>query len=143
MPRAPTGVNLLAVFFLFGAIMSGLAFMSLLFPGGMLETMWQLNPVARTNLGSLGPVGIALMAAISIACASAAYGLRTLAGWGHKLAVALLVLNLLGDAANAIFRHDLRTLIGLPIGGFLVAYLLQAHIRALFGWRGVDPRRHT
>jgi hypothetical protein len=140
MPPVPTGVNVLAVFFVFGAGMAGLASLSLLFPGGALEPMWQLKPEARTHLASLGPIGVGLMAMVSIACAGAALGLRSLAGWGHKLAVALLGVNLLGDAANAIFAHDLRTLIGIPIGGVLIAYLLQPQIRALFGWRDLIPR---
>jgi hypothetical protein len=129
--------------FVFGAGMTGLASLGLLFPGGALELMWQLNPETRTILASLGPVGIGLMAMVSIACAGAAYGLRSLAGWGHKLALALLGVNLLGDAANAMFGHDLRALIGIPIGGLLIAYLLQSHVRALFGWRGFIPRGRT
>ena len=31
-------------------------------------------------------------------------------------------MHLVGDSLNAILRHDLRTLIGLPIGGALIAY---------------------
>jgi hypothetical protein len=143
MPPVPTGLKVLAVFFVFGAGMAGLASLSLLFPGGALEPMWQLKPEARTHLASLGPVGIGLMAMVSIACAGAAHGLWSLASWGHKLALALLGVNLLGDAANAIFAHDVRTLIGIPIGGLLIAYLLQPHIRALFGWRGLVPRGRT
>ena len=121
--------------------MSGLASLGLLFPGGMLEPMWRLNPEARADLGSLGPAGIGLMATVSIACLCAAYGLRSLSAWGHKLALALLGVNLLGDVANAVFRHDLRTLIGIPIAGALIAYLLQSHMRELFRWRSRIRRR--
>ena len=141
MPPIPTGVKGLAVFFLFGAAMAGLASLSLLFPDGALEPMWQLKPEARTQLGSLGPVGIGLMAIVSIACAAAALGLRSLDGWGHKLAVALLGLNLVGDAASALFARNLWALIGIPIGGLMIAYLLQPHLRALFAWRSLNPRR--
>jgi len=41
--------------------------------------------------------------------------------------------NLVGDTANAILRDDPRTLIGLPIGGLLIAYLLRPKIKDLFG----------
>jgi hypothetical protein len=140
VPRIPPGVNFLAAFFVFGTAMSGLASIGLLFPGSVLEPMWRLNPESRASLASLGPVGIGLMATVSMACAAAAYGLRALSAWGHKLAVALLVVNLLGDAAGAIFRNDLWTLIGIPIGGLLIAYLLQPHVRALFQYRGTVPR---
>lgn len=143
MPPVPTGVKALTVVFLFGAAMAGLASLSLLFPGGALEPMWQLKPEARAHLASLGSVGGGLMAMVSIACAGAALGLRSLDGWGHKLAVALLGLNLVGDAASAIFARNLWALIGIPIGGLMIAYLLQPHMRALFGWRGLVPRQRT
>src|SRR5688572_4607263 len=139
MPPVPRGVNVLAVLFLFGAGMAGLASLALLFPGGALEPVWQLNPVARTHLVPLGPVGIGLMALVAIACAAAALGLRSLAGWGHKLAVAPLGLNLVGDAASAMSGHYLRALVGMAIDGLLIAYLLEPHMRALFAWRGLSP----
>jgi hypothetical protein len=41
--------------------------------------------------------------------------------------------NLIGDAGNAAVRGDLRTLIGLPIGGALIAYLLSPRVRRQFG----------
>ena len=140
MPPVPRGVNVVAVSFLFGAGVAGLASLALLFPGGALEPVWQLNAVARTYLASLGPIGIGLMALLSIACIGAALGLRSLAGWGHKLAVAVLGLNLLGDAANAMSGHYLRALIGMAVNGLLIAYLLEPHTRALFAWRGLIPR---
>lgn len=140
MPPVPRGVNVVAVLFLFGAGVTGLASLALLYPSGSLESVWQLNPVARTHLGSFGPLGIGLMALLSTACVGAALGLRSLAGWGHKLAVALLGLNVLGDAANAISGHYVRALVGIAVNGLLIAYLLQPHMRALFAWRGLVPR---
>ena len=131
--RVPIGVTMLAIFFGFGALMSGLASLALLFPDGALEPMWSVNPEARIGLVSLGLFGVGLMAAVSVACAAAACGLWSLTGWGYRLALALLGANIVGDAVNAIVRHDPRTLIGVPIGGLLVGYLLQPHIRVRFG----------
>ena len=48
------------------------------------------------------------------------------------LALILVVVNLIGDATNAAIRGDLRTLIGLPIGGALIVYLLSAGVRRQF-----------
>ena len=45
---------------------------------------------------------------------------------GVPLALGILSVNLVGDLLNAFVRHDLRTLIGLPIGGAMIAYLLIA-----------------
>jgi len=33
--------------------------------------------------------------------------------------------NLVGDSINALLRHDPITLIGLPIGGLMIWYLVQ------------------
>jgi len=51
--------------------------------------------------------------------------LATRARWGVSLALGILAVNLVGDLLNAFLRHDLRTLIGLPIGGAMIAYLLM------------------
>jgi hypothetical protein len=131
----------LAAFFVFGAFMSALACVALLLPGGVLEPMWQLNPESHQALVSLGTAGIWLMAVVSAACAASAAGLRSLSLWGHRLALFVLAVNLAGDVANAIFRHDLRTLIGVPIGGLLIAYLLQPHIVACFKWSAMQRDR--
>jgi hypothetical protein len=115
----------LALFFGFGALAAGLSALSLAFPGSALEAMWRLNPTARADLGRLGPWAVLLMLVVSAACAAAAAGLWH--GWpaGRRLAIALLVVNLTGDMLNALLRGDLRTLVGLPIGGAMLRYLLR------------------
>ena len=71
-------------------------------------------------------LSIVLMFVVGSACASAAIGLATRARWGRQLALGILIVNLIGDLLNAFVRHDLRTLIGLPIGGAMIGYLLIA-----------------
>jgi hypothetical protein len=66
------------------------------------------------------------------ACCFAAVGLWSRARWGYQLALLLLGINLVGDVSNALIRGDLRTLIGLPIGGLLIAYLLSKPVRRNF-----------
>ncbi len=39
----PPGITALSFFFLFGTVMSGLASLTLLFPGSVLEPLWRLN----------------------------------------------------------------------------------------------------
>lgn len=132
MSQIPAGVRALAAFFVFGACMSFLACLGLLFPGGPLEPIWRLNRQAHDAFLQMGVWAVALMGIVSIACALSARGLLTHTLWGYWLALAVLTVNLMGDAANAIFRDDLRTLIGLPIGGVLIAYLLRPKIKGLF-----------
>jgi uncharacterized membrane protein YccC len=40
-------------------------------------------------------------------------------------ALAVLSVNLAGDTANALIARDWHTLIGLPIGGVMILYLLR------------------
>lgn len=79
----------------------------------------------RIEFQQIGAWSIALMAVVGAACGLAAIGLARNAEWGRRVAVGVLTVNLIGDTLNAIVRHDLRTLIGLPIGGLMIWYLLR------------------
>jgi len=133
--RRPVGLTLLSAFFVFGALMAFLAFLGHLLSGGFLEPIWRLNPDAHRAVAELGGWGRLLMAAVAIACALGAIGLWIQAQWGRRLAVGILAINLLGDLMNAVTRGDLRTLIGIPIGGAMIFYLLRARTRAQFELR--------
>ncbi len=130
--RRPVGLTILAAFFAFGSLMALLASLGLLLPGGVLEPMWRLNPQAQVSLTALHSWGVVLMLTVGIACALAAIGLWTRAMWGHHLAVGILAVNLVGDGLNVIVRGDLRALIGLPIGGAIILYLLRSRVREQF-----------
>ncbi len=98
----------------------------LLVPGTALDSLWRLNPDAHAAFQSLGKFSILLMMIVGSACAFAAIGLAKDRRWGRNLALVILAVNLAGDLINAFARHDLRTLIGLPIGGAMIVYLLRA-----------------
>ena len=123
-PRVPLGIKLLSAFFAVGAAICLITIIALLFPGGALDPIWRLNPDAHLEFQKIGGLSILLMIVVGSACASAAIGLATRARWGVPLALGILAVNLVGDLLNAFVRHDLRTLIGLPIGGAMIAYLL-------------------
>ena len=99
--------------------------LALAFPGGFLEPIWRLKPEARSQFQQIGNWSIALMAVVGAACGLAAVGLAKNAEWGRRLAIGVLTVNLIGDSLNALLRHDPRTLIGLPIGGLMIWYLLR------------------
>jgi hypothetical protein len=139
----PAGVIALSGFFVFGATMSFLTCIALLFSGSRLEPMWRLNPQAHEAFLQMGSWAIGLMAVVCLACALSARGLWIRARWGHRLALGVLTVNLIGDVMNAIVRGDLRTLIGLPIGGALIAYLLSARVKSLFHPQDASPRGAT
>lgn len=132
----------LALFFAFGTAMSLLAAIALLLPNSGLQNVWRLNPQAHAGLAALGFAAIVLMLTVSVACGFATVGLWRGTGWGRAVALTVLAVNLLGDAGNALVRGDLRTLIGVPIGVALIAYLvLNRRVRTYFAPRcGQDGR---
>ena len=121
----PLGITAISLFFVFGTLMSGLAAFMLRFPGSVLEPLWGLNPRAREGFAVLGMRGAMLMAGVCLACMAAALGLWRCTRWGLWMAVGILVINLAGDTTNAMVTGDLRALIGLPIGGLMIWYLVK------------------
>jgi hypothetical protein len=58
------------------------------------------------------------------ACLLGALGLRG-TFWGTWLALTIPYVNLIGDLANALLRHDYRALIGLPVGAAMMFFLVR------------------
>ena len=121
----PVGVSLLTIFFAFGTVMAFLAAMMLLFPGSILEPLWRLNPRAHDTFAVLGFWAVLLMVAVALGCAITASGLWRCSRWGYFTALVILTANLLGDTMNVLIGHDWRALIGLPIGGAMIVYLIN------------------
>jgi uncharacterized membrane protein (DUF2068 family) len=119
-------------FFAFGATVAGLTVVMLLAPGSWADAVWQLKPSAQSDFRTLGAAAVPLMLLVTGACAGAAIGLWRRRRWGCRLAVGVLGINLVGDLANALLRHDWRTLIGIPIGGAMLLYLTHSRIRDRF-----------
>jgi hypothetical protein len=92
----------------------------LLFPGSALDSLWRLNPQAHVAFQWIGRLSILLMAILGVACPLAPIGLARNAKWGRWLGIVILAANLVGDLTNAFVRHDLRTLIGVPIAGAMI-----------------------
>jgi len=130
-PRS-LGITAMSAFFAFGAFAAGLSAVALLFPHSAIDQVWRLNPGAKSAFLTIGPWAVLLMIVVAIACGLSAVGLWTRAIWGRQAAVLLLSANLIGDVVNAGARGDWRTLIGVPIGGAMIAYLLTERTRGQF-----------
>ena len=122
----------LALFCLFGACMSGLAAVTLAWPGTPLDRVWELNPTGHAELVAAGPLAAMGMAILSPVMVVIAIGLLARRRWAYWAAVVGLVVNATGDAVAAVVRGDARTLIGVPIAGFFVYWLLRPSVRARF-----------
>jgi hypothetical protein len=127
--RRPSGVTALSVFFAFSALACVTAGALLLFPGGPLDAAWRLNPRGHEGFERMGVWALPLLAAVGVACAFAAIGLWRNASWGYRLAIAILGVNGVGDALNAVAGHDPRSWIGVPIALALIAYLIRQGAR--------------
>jgi hypothetical protein len=124
MTRPPAGLVALSLFFTFGAIMAATTCLALLFPVPAWAVMWRVNPESHAAFQAMGSWAPVLMLCVATACALAAIGLWNRTQWGHRLAIAVLLVNMVGDLGNAIVRGDLRTLIGIPIAAAMIAYLV-------------------
>ena len=113
-----------AAFFAFGAVMCVLTIGLLLFPGGALDSLWRANPDARLAFQSMGYWSLVLMLGVGTACLFAAVGLWRAKPWGTWLALIILSVNMLGDLTNVFVRHDYRGLIGVPVAGAMIFFLL-------------------
>src|SRR6516225_10194491 len=123
-PR-PAGIILLSLFFVFGTMASGLAAVMLIVPGSSLDVLWRLNPDAHAGFVEMGRWSMFVMSTVCLACAFAAWGLWRCRIWGYWTAITILTVNLVGDAINSFLLRDWRTLIGLPIAGLMIAYLMR------------------
>jgi hypothetical protein len=77
-----------------------------------------------------GGWSIVLLVVVGAGCALAAIGLWRATNWGVQLAVAILFCNIIGDLVNAFMRRDYRSLVGLPIAGAMIFYLVRLNTAA-------------
>ena len=120
------GRILLVAFFAAGGAICLLILLALAFHGSFLDGIWRLKPEARVQFQSIGTgASVALMALVGIACTGASVGLARNRDWGRRLAIGILVVNVIGDSLNAVLRNDPKTLIGLPIGAAMIWYLTR------------------
>jgi uncharacterized membrane protein (DUF2068 family) len=121
----PTEIALLSLFFVLGVLASGLTVVMLILPGTSLDALWRLNPHAREGFVTMGHAAMYLMSAVCLACATAALGLWRLRRWGFWTAISILSINMLGDTLNTFLLRDWRTIVGFPIAGLMIVYLLR------------------
>jgi len=133
--RRPYAVTGLSLFFAFGAGISALSLVALLWPGGVLEPIWQLNPRAREHFTNMGSWALLLMGVVSLLCALTAIGLWSGRRYGFILGLAMLAVSLIGDLTNAVLGVEPRAWVGVPIAALLIAALSSRGSRAYFAKR--------
>jgi hypothetical protein len=83
----PIGVTGLSIFFLVATVITFVAASSLVFPGGFLEPVGQLNPRGQAGLVAIGIWAVILLFVVGFACALASVGLWRGKRWGYVFAI--------------------------------------------------------
>ena len=112
--------------------MAAFAGTTLLWPGTRLDGAWGLNPDAYKTLRTFGRlIGIPFLG-LSAALLAAGVGWFHRRAWGWRLAVAIIAIQLLGDAVSTFEGYFVRGATGLAIAGALLFYLFRPSVRAAF-----------
>ena len=130
--RKARGFNAIGIFLFFGAVMAGLAAITLLWRGTPLDRLWVLNQMAYKRLVPMGrTVGI-LFLLLSVALAMAGIGWFRRRPWGWRLAVVIIATQVVGDLVNCVRGDLLRGGTGVIIAGALLLFLWRPKIRDSF-----------
>ena len=134
----PCGYGPIGAFFVFGAVMSAYAAVTLLVPGTRLDVLWTLNPRGHEGLATLGRWAPLLFIVVSPTLALAAFGWFRRRRWGWALGVMMIAINMIGDLGQLAFGERWKGALGVAIAGLLLFYLLRQHTRNYFR-RSCDP----
>lgn len=115
--RRPPGISALSMFFAFGAIITGVMALFVLFPGSVG------TPSTQNASPLMIMIGLLLMIAVCIGCIVSSIGLWRCARWGLWTALVLLCANIISEFSDLITSHEWRTLIGFPLSGLMIWYL--------------------
>ncbi len=120
------------LFFSFAAILTAVAGVSLLTPGGPLDVMWTIKPHEHETLLGMGPAVGFGFCGLSALMAAAGIGCFARFRWGWRLALAIFVVNGLADAARIPFGGLLEGAFGLAVAALIAWWLTRPRVRELF-----------
>lgn len=112
----------LAVFFTVATLFALLVAFTLVYPGTPADELWAMKPGSRAGFESLGALAVLLMTVLAAVLVLAAIGLYRRRNWARWLAFALLVVNVVPDAVQALAG---ATVIFIPVVvvGAIAVYL--------------------
>lgn len=133
LAKGPVGLTAMGIFLLFGAFVAFLAGTTLVWPGTVLDLMWDLNPRAYQRLAPFGRVAGIPFTLFGMTLSVAAIGWFKRYLWGWRLTTAIVAIQVLGDLVNVVLGRIVEGGIGATIAGALIFYLLGSPVRSAFG----------
>ena len=126
-------VSIVAAFLFAAAATAAVAGCSLLFPGTLLDRLWDLNKAGEEAFRALGSAAGVFLLVLGAATLGAAFGLLRRRKWAWWLAVALFAINAAGDAASFVATGDwLRSASGILISSAFLYALTRRSVRRYF-----------
>ena len=126
----------IGAFLCFGSSMAGVAAITLLWPGTILDRAWELNLNAYQQLIPVRHVAGPLFFLLSVFLLLSAFGWFQRRRWGWTLAVAVISVQVLGDIINLLRGDWLKGTVGVVVAGALLFHLLTPRIRQAFRQSG-------
>jgi len=139
--KLPKGIIAVGIFLLFGN--HGLSRRNdAAVRGTIFDRIWALNAQAYSRLAPFGKTVGVLFLLLSATLLFAGAGWFKRRRWGWRLAVAIIVTQVLGDLLNASTGDVIRGGISFIIAAALLVYLLRPQVRSAFTSANVSsPRR--
>jgi|SRR5579871_1454014 len=131
-PPPPFRIAWIGIFFLFGAVMTTLAGVSLVWPGTALDGMWKINPVAHAELSPYGKMAGLLFLGMTPLLAISGAGVLYRRRWSYYASLLLIGANGVGDVVNLLRGDYLKGLTGVFFAGLFMLYLLSPMVREYF-----------
>lgn len=132
-------ITIIASFLLAATFIAALVGTSLLFPGTLLDRIWELNRPAYAAFEALGRVAGLLLLVVGVCTAYAGRGLLKGQNGARWLAIGLFAVNGVGDVMNLLRPGErAKSAAGVLIAATFLFYLLRPRVAAYF-----QSRRET
>ncbi len=133
MRQRPIAVPIVAGFLFAAAAVAAVVGCSLLFPGTLLDRLWNLNKPGAAAFRALGRMSGVLLLAVGAAVLAAAFGLLHRSNWAWWLAVVLFSMNAAGDAVSLALTGDwLKSASGILIASAFLYALTRHPVKRYF-----------
>ncbi len=129
MRDRPGAVSFVAVFLFTATAIASVVATSLLFPGTLLDRLWELNEPAYAGFKVLGRASGVLLLLVGMAAAAAGTGLLRGKKWAWRLSIGVFAASGFGDLVSLLITKDLlKSGSGALIAGAFLFCLLHPSV---------------